>query len=127
MATAAVVSTVVVGPVVLPRVTLDVLLFGIGFAVLLPVFPFTLEMFSLRRLTTAAFGTLMALEPAFAMVVGFVVLAQVPGPAAWSASSWWSPQVSVLPAAAPGPGTSRGVLSRYAGRMEGVTARLDTP
>jgi inner membrane transporter RhtA len=51
-------------------------------ALLLPVVPFSLEMLSLRRLTTAAFGTLMALEPGFAMLVGFVVLNQVPGPAA---------------------------------------------
>ena len=35
----------------------------------------------MRRLTTAAFGTLMALEPAFAMVVGLMMLHQVPGPA----------------------------------------------
>lgn len=82
MATAAVFSTIVVGPVVLPRVTGEILLIGIGLALLLPVIPFTLEMLALRRLTTAAFGTLMALEPAFAMLVGFVVLHQVPGPAA---------------------------------------------
>jgi inner membrane transporter RhtA len=43
--------------------------------------PFALELLALRRLTTAAFGTLMALEPAFAMIVGLVVLHQVPGPA----------------------------------------------
>ena len=30
-------------------------------------------------MTTAAFGTLMALEPAFAMIVGLIVLDQVPG------------------------------------------------
>jgi inner membrane transporter RhtA len=82
MATAAVFATVVVGPAVLPRLTLDVLLYGIGLAVLLPVIPFTLEMMALRRLTTAAFGTLMALEPGFAMVVGVVVLGQIPGPSA---------------------------------------------
>ncbi len=40
--------------------------------------PFALELLALRRLTTAAFGTLMALEPAFALVIGFLVLAQVP-------------------------------------------------
>lgn len=40
-----------------------------------------LEMLALRRLTTAAFGTLMALEPAFAMIVGLVVLDQVPASA----------------------------------------------
>lgn len=82
MATAAVFCTLIVGPVVLPRLTGEILLFGIGLALLLPVIPFTLEMLALRRLTTAAFGTLMALEPGFAMVVGFVVLTQVPGPAA---------------------------------------------
>ena len=36
------------------------------------------ELLALRRLTTAAFGTLMALEPAIALLVGLVVLAQVP-------------------------------------------------
>jgi inner membrane transporter RhtA len=81
MATAAVVSTIIVGPSVLPRVTPEILLAGIGLALLVPVIPFTLEMLALRRLTTAAFGTLMALEPAFAMLVGFIVLAQYPGPA----------------------------------------------
>lgn len=81
MGTAAVFSTLVVGPVVLPRVTPEILLVGIGLALLLPVVPFTLEMLALRRLTTAAFGTLMALEPGFAMLVGFIVLHQVPGPA----------------------------------------------
>ena len=43
--------------------------------------PFALEMLALRRLTTAAFGTLMALEPAFAMIVGLIMLHQVPGSA----------------------------------------------
>ena len=43
--------------------------------------PFALELLALRRLTTAAFGTLMSLEPAFAMIVGLVVLHQVPGQA----------------------------------------------
>ena len=37
---------------------------------------------ALRRLSAAAFGTLMALEPAIALVLGLVVLHQVPG---WSA------------------------------------------
>lgn len=82
MGTAAVFSTLLVGPAVLPRMTLEILLIGIGLALLLPVIPFTLEMLALRRLTTAAFGTLMALEPGFAMLVGFVVLTQVPGTAA---------------------------------------------
>ncbi len=59
--------------------TPEILLIGIGLAILLPVVPFALEMLALRRLTTAAFGTLMALEPAFAMIVGYAILHQVPG------------------------------------------------
>ena len=55
---------------VFDRMTPEILLIGIGLAILLPVVPFALEMLALRRLTTAAFGTLMALEPAFAMLVG---------------------------------------------------------
>lgn len=81
MTTAGLVATLVVGPAVLPRMTPDLLLIGVGLALMLPVVPFTLELLALRRLTTAAFGTLMALEPGFAMLVGFVVLAQSPGPA----------------------------------------------
>jgi inner membrane transporter RhtA len=60
----------------------QLLLVGLGLAVLLPVVPFSLEMLALRRLTAAAFGTLMALEPAIALAVGLVALHQVPG---WSA------------------------------------------
>ena len=41
--------------------------------------PFVLELLALRRLTAAAFGTLMSLEPAIALVVGLVILHQVPG------------------------------------------------
>jgi len=51
---------------------------GIGLALLLPVLPFTLELLALRRLTTAAFGTLMCLEPAIAALVGLIFLHQVP-------------------------------------------------
>jgi inner membrane transporter RhtA len=52
---------------------------GIALAVLLPVIPFALEMLALRRLTTTAFGTLMSLEPAIALLVGLVWLQQTPG------------------------------------------------
>lgn len=79
MPVAGLVATVTVGPAVLPRMTPEILLIGIGLAILLPVVPFALELLALRRLTTAAFGTLMALEPGFAMIVGLLVLHQVPG------------------------------------------------
>src|SRR3954453_19430545 len=81
MPVAGLVATIAVGPAVLPRITPEILLIGVGLAILLPVVPFALELLALRRLTTAAFGTLMSLEPAFAMIVGLIVLHQVPGPA----------------------------------------------
>ena len=79
MPVAGLVATVTVGPSVFERMTPEILLIGIALAVLLPVVPFALELLALRRLTTAAFGTLMALEPAFAMIVGLLVLHQLPG------------------------------------------------
>jgi inner membrane transporter RhtA len=82
MPVAAIVATIVVGPSVLATMTPEILVVGIGIAVLLPVVPFALELLALRRLTTAAFGTLMSLEPAFALLVGLIVLAQVPASSA---------------------------------------------
>ena len=58
--------------------TPEIVVVGVGAAVLLPLVPYVLEMLALRRLTTAAFGTLMALEPAIALLVGLVALGQVP-------------------------------------------------
>jgi inner membrane transporter RhtA len=78
MPVAAVVATMVAGHAVLGRLTPQLLLVGLGLAVLLPVVPFVLELLSLRRLSAASFGTLMALEPAFALVIGFAALHQVP-------------------------------------------------
>ena len=78
MPVAAVVATFVVGPGIVGHLSLELLLAGLGLALLLPVAPFALEMLALRRLTAGAFGTLMALEPAFALVIGFIALHQVP-------------------------------------------------
>ncbi|MEU8298558.1 EamA family transporter [Micromonospora sp. NPDC048909] len=79
MPVAALVATVTVGPSVFADLTWGILLAGLGLAVLLPVVPFVLELLALRRLTTAAFGTLMSLEPAIALLVGLVALGQLPG------------------------------------------------
>jgi inner membrane transporter RhtA len=62
----------------LPELSWQLILIGLGLSLLLPLIPFALELMSLRRLTTAAFGTLMSLEPAIALVVGLVALGQVP-------------------------------------------------
>ena len=76
---AGVVATVVAGPGAFPSMTWELAAVGLGLAILLPVVPFSLEMLALRRLTTSAFGTLMSLEPAIALVMGLVLLHQVPG------------------------------------------------
>lgn len=79
---AAIAATLVVGPAAVGQLDVQVLLSGFGLALLLPVIPFSLEILSLRRLTTAAFGVLMCLEPAIALVIGLLILDQVPRPAA---------------------------------------------
>lgn len=78
MPVAGLVATLAVGHTVIPDLTPELVLVGLGLAVLLPVVPFALEMLALRRLTTTAFGTLMSLEPAFALLVGLALLGQVP-------------------------------------------------
>lgn len=79
MPVAGLVATLVAGPAAISALTPELLLVGLGLALLLPVIPFALELVALRRLTTAAFGTLMSLEPAIALVVGLLLLGQVPG------------------------------------------------
>src|SRR5947208_11277155 len=77
---AALVSTAFAATEIGKALTPHLLLAGLGLALLLPVIPFGLEMYALRRLTTAAFGTLMCLEPALALLAGLALLGQVPGP-----------------------------------------------
>jgi len=75
---AALVTAVVGLPQAWGHVTGQVLLVGVAAALLLPLIPWTLELYALRRLNKAAFGTLMALEPAIALIIGMIVLKQVP-------------------------------------------------
>jgi inner membrane transporter RhtA len=77
---AALVTTVFARSDIGGALTPHLLLVGFGLALLLPVVPFGLEMYALRRLTTAAFGTLMCLEPALALLAGLALLGQVPSP-----------------------------------------------
>ncbi|MEV6597920.1 EamA family transporter [Actinoplanes sp. NPDC051346] len=98
MPVAALVATVVAGPSVLGDLTWPVVFAGLGLAVILPVVPFALELLALRRLTTAAFGTLMSLEPAFALVIGLVVLGQRPG---------WAPVAGIAVVVVAGIGAER--------------------
>lgn len=81
MPVAGIVATAVTGGSVIAQLSWRLLLVGLGLAILLPVVPFILELLALRRLTTAAFGTLMSLEPAIALIIGMVALHQAPHPA----------------------------------------------
>jgi inner membrane transporter RhtA len=54
----------------------EVLLAGVGLALLMPLLPYALELVALRRLPTALFGVIMSLEPAIAALLGFVILGQ---------------------------------------------------
>lgn len=84
MPVAGIVATAVAGPSTIGQMTPQLWMIGLGLAILLPVVPFALEMLALRRLSTSAFGTLMALEPGFAMVIGALVLHQIPDVAAFA-------------------------------------------
>jgi inner membrane transporter RhtA len=54
----------------------EVLLAGLGVAVLSSALPYSVELEALRRLATGTFGVLMSLEPAVAALVGLTVLGQ---------------------------------------------------
>jgi inner membrane transporter RhtA len=79
MPVAGLVATFTVDPSVYARLTAGQVASGLLLGVALLV-AFGLEMLALRRLTTAAFGTLMALEPGFALLIGAAGLHQRPGP-----------------------------------------------
>jgi inner membrane transporter RhtA len=66
------------GPSEASRVTWQALLIMLGLAALHPVLTLSLEYLSLRGLTAKAFGTLMSLEPATALLAGLLVLGQIP-------------------------------------------------
>ena len=51
---------------------------ALGLGLLHPVLTFGAEMLALRRMTTTAFGTLMAVEPAIGVLLGLIVLHQKP-------------------------------------------------
>jgi inner membrane transporter RhtA len=82
MPVAGLLATLVAGPGLVSHLSWQLAAQGLGLALLLPVIPFSLELLALRRLNTAAFGTLMCLEPAFALIIGLVALGQIPRSAA---------------------------------------------
>lgn len=81
MPVAGIVAMLVAGSSGLGTVTWPLLVTVLALAAVHPVLPFTLEFLALRRLTATAFGTLMSLEPAIALLAGLLILGQVPGAA----------------------------------------------
>ncbi len=108
---AAIVTTVVGAPQAIGGIDVSVILIALGLALLAPVLPFGLEMLALRRMTPTAFGTLMALEPAFGVIIGLVFLSQVPAP--WQI-------VGIVLVVLAGSGAQRG------GRRPAVVATSET-
>ena len=80
MTVAALAATAVGAPQAAGGIDLEVLAISAATALLMPILPFALELTALRSLTAAAFGTLMSLEPAIALMVGLVALSQQPAP-----------------------------------------------
>lgn len=70
-------------PQAINNLNAQVLLIALGLAILLPVLTFGLEMLALKRMTQNAFGTLMAMEPAMGLLLGIIVLNQIPDAAQW--------------------------------------------
>ena len=60
------------------HLTAQVMVVAVVSAILLPLIPWTFELYALRRLTKSAFGTLMSPEPAIALVIGAILLHQIP-------------------------------------------------
>ncbi|SEA32733.1 inner membrane transporter RhtA [Bowdeniella nasicola] len=67
-------------PEAIPHLSVPVIATALGLALLMPVIPLAFEIVALRAMAPAAFGTLMALEPAMSIIIGAIVLAQVPLP-----------------------------------------------
>jgi inner membrane transporter RhtA len=95
---AALVATAFTPPSVYATLNPALLIGGAGLAVMVTVVPFTLELLALRRLTATAFGVLMALEPAIALLAGWALISQVPG---------WGPLGGMALVVAAGIGAAR--------------------
>ncbi|MGO4587370.1 EamA family transporter [Paenarthrobacter sp. 2TAF44] len=65
-------------PQAIGHITWETVAVAAALAVLIPVLPYILEMFALRRMTHTAFGTLLAMEPAIGVLLGAIVLRQLP-------------------------------------------------
>jgi len=63
----------------------SILLYGLAVAAVSSAIPYTLEMFALKRLSSGAFSTMLATEPAIAAIAGMLVLGELLTATQWSA------------------------------------------
>ncbi|MDO5667674.1 MAG: DMT family transporter [Alcaligenaceae bacterium] len=63
----------------------NILLFGLGIALLSSAIPFTLEIFSLRILPIKTFSIMVSLEPAVGALTGIIILNEFLNPQEWLA------------------------------------------
>ncbi|HEV7657328.1 MAG TPA: EamA family transporter [Mycobacteriales bacterium] len=101
----------------LTGLTPGIALAGIGLGLLSPLLPYALELAALRRMTLTAFGTLMALEPGIATVLGLVLLAQAPN---------WLQAAGVVLVVAAGIGAQRTARTAAASVPASVEGRSQT-
>ncbi|WP_017624372.1 EamA family transporter [Nocardiopsis chromatogenes] len=99
MAVGAVVTAPFGAPAALADPAPGALLAVLGIALLFPIVPFLLEMVALQRMSRAAFSVFAALEPAVSLVMGMVLIHQVPG---------WGQVAGMMLVVAAGAGAARG-------------------
>ncbi|MDA2805016.1 EamA family transporter [Nocardiopsis suaedae] len=99
MAVGAVVTAPFGAPSALADPSPEGLLAVLGIALLFPVVPFLLEMVALQRMSRAAFSVFAALEPAVSLIMGMVLIQQVPG---------WGQAAGMMLVVAAGAGAARG-------------------
>ena len=113
---AAVTAAIVGIPQASGHISLSVLAYATGLAILLPVLPLALELLALRHMTQTAFGTLMALEPAIALLLGLLILRQEPSP---------TQLVGIVLVVFAGAGAQRGGRRHPPGKDSGPHSELD--
>ncbi|WP_017555521.1 EamA family transporter [Nocardiopsis baichengensis] len=99
MAVGAVVTAPAGAPAALADPAPEVLAAVLGIALLFPVVPFLLEMVALQRMSRTAFSVFASLEPAVSLIMGLLLIHQVPG---------WGQAAGMMLVVAAGVGAARG-------------------
>lgn len=76
---AALISAAVGAPSSIAHLTPQLIGIGLVLAISAPFIPFACEMLSLQRLNASAFSTLLCLQPGFGLLLGMLLLGQMPG------------------------------------------------